>query len=103
MIAMSSRVHRVTRLISCNLDGHTLVIDLGGDGHSEMLFLTRAEAMVLAENVEAEVIGMEGDEIFVADVPLARREAWELVDAIERVLGDSGDAEAVIDWRVVGF
>ena len=50
---------------------------------------------------------MEGDEIAVADVPVIRRKAWELVGAIETVLGDSGDAKAVrsgmIDWRKEGF
>jgi hypothetical protein len=67
-----------------------------------MLFLTRAETTALAQNLEAEVIGVEGDEI-VADVPLARQEARELLAAIERMLGDTTDAKAVIEWRAEGF
>ena len=90
--------------IYCYLDDGIVAIDLGGD-QSEMLFLTRAEAMALAENLEPALIGTEGDEVVVADMPLAKRDARQLVDAIERVLGD---AMAVRngrppDWRVVGF
>ncbi len=89
--------------IFCRFDGGVVVIDLGGDGHSEMLFLTRAEATALAENLEPELIGAEGDQIIVADVPLTRREAWQLVDSIERALGDTGYVKVMIDWRAEGF
>jgi hypothetical protein len=91
------------RRIQCRLDGNVATIDLGGNG--EMLFLTVREATGLVENLETEVIGAVDDEIIVADVCLAKEEAWQLVDAIATALCDTTTVRngQMLDWCVEGF
>ena len=104
-ITMPSHLPPSPRHISCRLDGDVVVLDLGGDGRSEMLFLTMAEARALAEDLELELVGAVDDEMIVADVRLTNEDAWQLVDAIRSVLGDASavwDVQ-IFDWRIVGF
>ena len=60
------------------------------------LFLSRSEVIALANDLEAELIGIADSEVVIADVPLIKVDGWKLLDKLR-------NAVESVNWRVDGF
>jgi len=60
------------------------------------LFLSRSEVIALANDLEAELIGIADSEVVIADVPLDRAEGWRLLETLK-------NATQSVNWKVEGF